>query len=635
MKRAQLAVLLLVMAVSAHAGVITWTNTSSGNWSLTSNWSPNQVPGAGDSVFITNSGTYTVILNVSASPASLTLGGASGTQTLSIASSTLTFGVASSVIGNGVLELSGGVLSGTGTLTISNGLNWTAGTMSGAGWTVIAPGATLNLANSGDVSISGRTLENAGTVLWTGGGNLICDNGVVLTNRAGALWEVRNDRSFVWQGGAANRFDNAGTFRKAVGPGTTTFSGNFPFNNYGTVDLQSGTLLFNSAFNNTAAGSGTVSSGTVLRLAAGGSASGTFENQSGGVVDWAGGTYSLNSGVLLNGLGNYTNRATVTVNTAVDIQNFGLTGTLNGGGTLTVSNVLNWTGGSMSGVGRTLIAPGATLNLANSGDVSISTRALENAGTVRWTGGGNLNCDTGVVLTNRAGALWEVRNDRSFSYVCCNAADRFDNAGTFRKAVGPGTTTFTSGFPFNNYGTLSVWQGSVRFSDALSLRSSGTLEFGLAGVNYPADFGRVIYGQPLQLAGRLAVIFRGGFVPGPSQQYEVIAAPIRGTFQSYTAPLISPSLFITILYQPNAVQLVTADLTPGAPLLSIERTATNSVIVAWPDPSTGFELQQNPDLNPTNWVKVATLPTVVGGQKQVVVPVPVGNRFYRLQKSGL
>ena len=78
--------------------------------------------------------------------------------------------------------------------------------------------------------------------------------------------------------------------------------------------------------------------------------------------------------------------------------------------------------------------------------------------------------------------------------------------------------------------------------------------------------------------------------------------------------------------------VIAAVQTPGAPLLAIERTATNSVIVSWPDPSAGFELQQNPDLNPTNWVKAATLPTVVGGQKQVVVPLPEGNRFYRLKK---
>jgi hypothetical protein len=80
--------------------------------------------------------------------------------------------------------------------------------------------------------------------------------------------------------------------------------------------------------------------------------------------------------------------------------------------------------------------------------------------------------------------------------------------------------------------------------------------------------------------------------------------------------------------------VIAAVPTPGAPLLTITRTATNSVIVSWPDPSTGFELQENPDLDPAHWVKVAALPTVVGGQKQVIVPAPAGSRFYRLRKSG-
>src|SRR5437660_7389128 len=33
--------------------------------------------------------------------------------------------------------------------------------------------------------------------------------------------------------------------------------------------------------------------------------------------------------------------------------------------------------------------------------------------------------------------------------------------------------------------------------------------------------------------------------------------------------------------------------TPGAPLLSITHTRTNTVTVSWPFPSTGFRLQQN------------------------------------------
>jgi hypothetical protein len=78
--------------------------------------------------------------------------------------------------------------------------------------------------------------------------------------------------------------------------------------------------------------------------------------------------------------------------------------------------------------------------------------------------------------------------------------------------------------------------------------------------------------------------------------------------------------------------VVAAVQTPGAPRLSVARTATNTVLIAWPDPSTGYGLQQNADLRTTNWLDVATPPVVVGGQKQVVVPAPSGNRFYRLKK---
>jgi hypothetical protein len=76
--------------------------------------------------------------------------------------------------------------------------------------------------------------------------------------------------------------------------------------------------------------------------------------------------------------------------------------------------------------------------------------------------------------------------------------------------------------------------------------------------------------------------------------------------------------------------IVAAVQTPGAPLLRIFRTTTNTVVIAWPAPSTGFSLQQNGDLNTTAWVG-AGAPTVVGSENQVIVSPPVGNKFYRLK----
>ena len=76
---------------------------------------------------------------------------------------------------------------------------------------------------------------------------------------------------------------------------------------------------------------------------------------------------------------------------------------------------------------------------------------------------------------------------------------------------------------------------------------------------------------------------------------------------------------------------IVAVQTPGAPLLRVVFTSTNTVIVAWPAPSTGFSLQQNAALGTTNWSGVTNNSNVVGGEKQVLIPIAIGNKFYRLK----
>jgi hypothetical protein len=78
--------------------------------------------------------------------------------------------------------------------------------------------------------------------------------------------------------------------------------------------------------------------------------------------------------------------------------------------------------------------------------------------------------------------------------------------------------------------------------------------------------------------------------------------------------------------------VIAAVQTTGAPFLSVARTSTNTIVVSWPYPSTGFNLQQNSVLGTTNWVGVPDSPVQVGEQLQVIVHPPAGNRFYRLVK---
>jgi hypothetical protein len=77
--------------------------------------------------------------------------------------------------------------------------------------------------------------------------------------------------------------------------------------------------------------------------------------------------------------------------------------------------------------------------------------------------------------------------------------------------------------------------------------------------------------------------------------------------------------------------IIAAVQSPGSPLLRVVRTSTNTVVVAWPAPSTGFSLQQNLDLNTTAWAGITNSVNVVGSENQIIVAPPVGNRFYRLK----
>ena len=71
--------------------------------------------------------------------------------------------------------------------------------------------------------------------------------------------------------------------------------------------------------------------------------------------------------------------------------------------------------------------------------------------------------------------------------------------------------------------------------------------------------------------------------------------------------------------------------TPGAPVLSIKLTTTNTSMVYWLSPSTGFNLEVNTNLATANWVTPSQSVTDNGTIKYIIVNPPAGNRFYRLK----
>ena len=539
------AAILAVLVLPSRATSITWTNTNGGSWSAAANWSPNTVPGPSDDVLIRTAGTYSVTLDASPTINSLTLGGAGGWQTLATSGNTLILNSASVVNTNGIVSLDSGSLGGSGGLTVSGQFSWTGGTLNSGAVLTIATNGVLNLSGSGDKHIAGGTLDNAGSVVWTGGNVLGSADGVVnvISNQAGALFDVQTDASLNSEGCCFGTLTiyNAGTFRKSAGTGTNAI--NWPFNNTGLVDIQSGGLSLNGG--GTGSGTLNVASGGALgyynSMTIPGPISGAAMVESGStltlngllslpVVSVSGATLLLNGSVSLASVG--VSGGLLAVYGAATVQNLGLSGggffgadaslgmlSWTGGelgGTNTLIGTSTWAGGTLNSGAVLTVASNGVLNLSGSGDKHIAGGTLDNAGSVVWTGGNVLGSADGVVnvISNQAGALFDVQTDASLnSEGCCFGTLTIYNAGTFRKSAGTGTNAIN--WPFNNTGLVDVQSGVVNFQSSYTQTAGGTK---LNGGNIATSSTLSIQGGSLTGSGTIIgnVVNAGELDPGSS-----------------------------------------------------------------------------------------------------------------------
>jgi hypothetical protein len=607
--------------VRAYFGPITfvWTSPAAGDWSVATNWSPRLAPGSNDNVILPSSATVT--LNTPAVCADVTLGSANANPTL----------------------------TGSGDLTVLGNFLWAGGTMQGSGRTVIPVGATLNIANSAQVNLNNRTLENSGTVLWVGAGNIVFFSGAVITNRPGALFHLQNAASFAFFSGAS-RFDNAGTFRKSISTGQA-FAG-IPFNNFGTVDIQTGTLSLgaggthNGGFDVSADAALNFSGGTHTIGASSSIAGPGHLTVSSGTANLAGLVNISGSNTFSSGTANLTGNYICTNNTlsisggTAHFNGTGLVspalvnlsnGTLDGTNTVTVGNAMNWTGGDMIGNGRSIISTGATLNVSNLNLVLVSVRTLENAGTVLWTGAGSLVLVNGGSITNRAGALFDVRGSGSFAFNG-NESGRIDNAGTFRKSSNPGTT-LTGVIHFNNFGTVDIRSGSLAASGGYVSSSKALLNCALGGTNAGTGYGQLQVAGTVTLNGGLSVDLLPGFLPATNDAFTVVTAGTRsGAFGSFAYP--SNRVTMLLSNSPTSVILRVTDVLPvSIPVLLRPELIGSNVLLTWTATSNvTYRLEFDPALTDlTNWSGITGDVTALSNTASKLDALTSSNRFYRVR----
>ena len=371
-----------------------------------------------------------------------------------------------------------GTLSGSGELTVTTALNWSDGTMSGSGKTIIPSSGVMTLSGGNEKFLSVRTLENSGTVNYSGSGTLDMRDGSTFTNQSIGLFDMQVDALIEHGFGAAPTFDNQGTFQKSGGPGTATVG--VPFNNSSPVKVQNGTLSFTL----------------------GGSSSGNFDVDAGQTLNFGGGTHTLDGSSSVTGAGDVTFSSgttsigggyTLTGNTIINsgTVNFDSTvsvptvtfndGTLSGTGELTVTGALSWSDGSMSGTGKTVIASGGVMTLSSTNEKFLSVRTLENFGTVDFTSTGTLFLENGATFTNQSIGLFDMQVNGFIDYNT-GTLPTFDNLGTFQKSGGTGTATVD--VTLDNSSPVQVQSGTLSFtrggtsSGNFDVDAGQTLNFG-------------------------------------------------------------------------------------------------------------------------------------------------------------
>jgi hypothetical protein len=230
------------------------------------------------------------------------------------------------------------------------------------------------------------------------------------------------------------------------------------FNNTGTVLAQSGTL----------------------ELAYGGSNSGVNSATGSGILDFGGGTHTLDASSSLTGDGTIgvssgivnfggscampggcrINGGTLNVNAPITVGSVAISsGTLGGSGLVSDTGPLTWTGGTLSGW---LQCNGGTIN--GSSPATLNGGRLVNTGVLTLTGSYYMHFGNGAVFTNAFGATFDVKIDQGLSYSGIGTYGAIYNAGLFRKSGGLGACQVDCAF--NSTGTVEARSGIIQFQQS-------------------------------------------------------------------------------------------------------------------------------------------------------------------------
>ncbi len=587
---------------------------------------------------------------------------------------------ANTISGTGTVE----VVSIPGTPSVFLANSNVSGTINSVAITIDS-GGQFNIGynlNSLSLSLGGCFITNYGVTTWGGHGGISMTGNAVFNNMPSALFDSQIQNGSV-DGTLGNgpppsggSFNNYGTFRKSAGTNVLQLAPEF--NNTGLLDLHSGQV---QVYGGASSGIFSAAPGTETRLGGGG------VNR----------TNSLNTGAQFTGTNfvRFNQNSSLVFNGNVTMGNFSFEiGTLDGPGSLTVSNIFNWSGnGNIQGAGAINIPVGATWNVTANG--TIVQRTLNNFGTLMMSNsssGNYVGVNTNVVFNNMPGALLQIRNNGGFGLPNPLPSPRpvLNNFGTIQtmsSSTEPiafnitnsgtvliqsnqlncygyeqiaGTTTIASNATLNPQGFILQGgtvngAGTIQGSSAngflvsggvlspgnpigiLNMPNgaytqivSGTLNITIGGTNAGSEYSRLALGGGV-VGGALNVSFANGFQPSLGDVYYIVSTPFFGSVTGTFSQLNGLHASNGIVLVPQYQAFGVSLVAATNPVLSSLSRNGNQFSFSFPTTTNLTNIVEYTDtLNPSVWKPFATN-TGDGSVKNVTDPFATNfERFYRL-----
>jgi hypothetical protein len=314
------------------------------------------------------------------------------------------------------------------------------------------------------------------------------------------------------------------------------------------------------------------------------------------------------------------------------------------------------------------------ISVASVGNDRVIIVALNDFGGSPPLGAAYLFNTNGTLLTTFTNPVPNAGNSSSFGIsVAALGIDRviigagYDIAATVSGAAylfstnGALLTTFTNPTPANGdqfgFSVAAVGEDRVlvgaRFDDASAIDAGAAYLFSTNGTLLTSFTNptptRAYFGTSVAAMGKDRVLIGGPADRGAAYVFNVdgtlltsITNPIAengGSFGNSVAAMGNDRLFIGAPFNDVGAPFSFAGAaylfsipSSSAPSLTIRLTTSNSVVVSWPSPSSGFVLQQNFNLGTTNWTAPTVSITDSGITKSISFSPASGDRFFRLFK---